>query len=383
MAKYNEDFIRNFFDKHNDTMEFLSITPPNKNRKRDVIWVCKICGEKQSSHINGKFFNRNYYMCRKCATKEANKTNLTIEDIRILVENNSNCILLSNEYTRAKDNLDFICECGNPFSTSYEQFKDNNKRQCNDCGYENGKNKNTINKEIIFRQIKDMLGEDFEILNKDDYKNKQTSLIILHKKCNHTFERTPQKIINEEQIGCGFCGFHAHTLTFESANYKLNEITNDFELISLHKKEDGDILLEIKRKECGCVLFRELSQIKKSQGAKCECMTQSISSKKVEEFLIENLIEYRKEEKFENCKFYKQLPFDYYLPKYNICIEVDGRQHDEIIPQWGGLEGFIDRKIRDTIKNIYCQQNDIKLIRIKEKDVKNNKYKTIIYEEIR
>ena len=112
-------------------------------------------------------------------------------------------------------------------------------------------------------------------------------------------------------------------------------------------------------------------------------MTQSISSKKVEEFLIENLIEYRKEEKFEDCKFYKQLPFDYYLPKYNICIEVDGRQHDEIIPQWGGLEGFIDRKIRDTIKNVYCQQNDIKLIRIKEKDVRDNKYKTIIYEKIR
>lgn len=193
MAKYNEDFIKDFFDKHSDTMEFLNITPPNKNRKRNVIWICKLCGEKQSSHIEGKFFNRNYYMCKKCATKEANKTNLTIEDVRNFVENNSNCILLSNEYTRVKDNLDFICECGNPFSTSYEQFKDNNKRQCNDCGYENGKNKNTINKEIIFKQIKDMLGEDFEILNKDDYKNKQTSLIILHKKCNHTFERTPQK----------------------------------------------------------------------------------------------------------------------------------------------------------------------------------------------
>ena len=28
------------------------------------------------------------------------------------------------------------------------------------------------------------------------------------------------------------------------------------------------------------------------------------------------------------------------------------------------MDRFIDRKIRDTVKNIYCQQNNIKLIRI-------------------
>lgn len=41
---------------------------------------------------------------------------------------------------------------------------------------------------------------------------------------------------------------------------------------------------------------------------------------------------------------------------------------------WGGFEGFIDRTIRDSIKNIYCRNNKINLIRIpyfKFKEIEN------------
>ena len=81
--------------------------------------------------------------------------------------------------------------------------------------------------------------------------------------------------------------------------------------------------------------------------------------------VLENLnIVYIFQHKFEDCKFYNKLPFDFYIPSLNTIIEYDGEQHYKIIKKFGGLEGFIDRKIRDTIKNIYCQQNNIKLIRI-------------------
>ena len=61
---------------------------------------------------------------------------------------------------------------------------------------------------------------------------------------------------------------------------------------------------------------------------------------------------------------HRELPFDFYIPDLNITIEYDGRQHYEIIDYFGGLDGFIDTKIRDTIKTIYCKENNIKLIRI-------------------
>ena len=54
-----------------------------------------------------------------------------------------------------------------------------------------------------------------------------------------------------------------------------------------------------------------------------------------------------------------------------MCIEYDGKQHYEINTYFGGYESFIDTKIRDTIKNIYCRENNIKLLRITYKDFNN------------
>ena len=58
------------------------------------------------------------------------------------------------------------------------------------------------------------------------------------------------------------------------------------------------------------------------------------------------------------------MPFDFYLPKYNILIEYDGKQHF----LYGGfgidLLEFMNLKYRDNIKTKYCEDNNIKLIRI-------------------
>ena len=53
------------------------------------------------------------------------------------------------------------------------------------------------------------------------------------------------------------------------------------------------------------------------------------------------------------------MPFDFYLPQYNICIEYDGEFHYKMIM---GYDEFINQKIRDTIKTVYCKENNIKLI---------------------
>ena len=64
------------------------------------------------------------------------------------------------------------------------------------------------------------------------------------------------------------------------------------------------------------------------------------------------------------------LKFDFYLPDYNCCIEYDGKQHFEPIDYFGGKNGFIKTQERDDIKNQYCKNNDIKLIRIPYTDLK-------------
>lgn len=73
-----------------------------------------------------------------------------------------------------------------------------------------------------------------------------------------------------------------------------------------------------------------------------------------------------REYSFDDClsiKGYK-LRFDFYLPKNNCCIEIDGRQHREPVDKFGGETTFNELIQNDNIKNEYCKNNNIKLIRI-------------------
>ena len=107
------------------------------------------------------------------------------------------------------------------------------------------------------------------------------------------------------------------------------------------------------------------------KGNRCPKCKSTKGQVKIKGILIKYNVNFKEEYRFDNCKFKRSLPFDFYLPDYNCCIEFDGVQHYKINKHFGGYEGFVDRKIRDTVKNIYCKDNNIKLIRISYKDINN------------
>jgi hypothetical protein len=71
------------------------------------------------------------------------------------------------------------------------------------------------------------------------------------------------------------------------------------------------------------------------------------------------------------------LRFDFYLVDKNICIEYDGKQHYILVNFTSKLsqetmESNLSKcKIQDEIKNTYCKNNNIKLIRIPYWEFKN------------
>ena len=66
------------------------------------------------------------------------------------------------------------------------------------------------------------------------------------------------------------------------------------------------------------------------------------------------------------------------IPELNYCIEYDGRQHFEPVFDFGGDYRFEKIKKHDEIKNIYCLEHNIKLLRISYKDNIENKLKGYI-----
>ena len=71
------------------------------------------------------------------------------------------------------------------------------------------------------------------------------------------------------------------------------------------------------------------------------------------------------EKKFDNCRHKTPLPFDFYLPDYNLLVEYDGIQHFESIKYFGGEDALLLNQLKDKIKTDYTIANNIKLIRIK------------------
>lgn len=110
------------------------------------------------------------------------------------------------------------------------------------------------------------------------------------------------------------------------------------------------------------------------QGQGCPKCNMSKGEKTIANWLNKNNISYEQQKTFDGCRNKLPLPFDFYLTDYNIAIEYNGKQHYEPVDYFGGEEAFKNVVLRDKIKENYCSENNIHLIKIA--------YNTNIYEEL-
>ena len=80
-------------------------------------------------------------------------------------------------------------------------------------------------------------------------------------------------------------------------------------------------------------------------------------------------IEYEREKEFPDFRGGKYR-FDFYLPKFKVCIECDGVQHFTYQKHFFKTrEAFMAQKERDRRKNSYCLSKKIRLYRIPYTDI--------------
>lgn len=124
--------------------------------------------------------------------------------------------------------------------------------------------------------------------------------------------------------------------------------------------------------ECDCGGHKEVTVNDLETGnviscGKCLC---SSGEEKTKHILSDLDIQYDFQKIFEDCinpRTGHKLEFDFYLPDYRCCIEYDGKQHfeyQENTTGWNNKANFERGQYRDSIKNQYCKDNNIKLIRI-------------------
>lgn len=101
---------------------------------------------------------------------------------------------------------------------------------------------------------------------------------------------------------------------------------------------------------------------------RCPNCIESLGEKFIKLYLEKFLIPYEKEKRFVDCKDIRTLPFDYYLPTYNLLIEFHGRQHfleqTNFSVSRKHRSSLVEIQRRDTIKRGYAIQNGYNFLEI-------------------
>lgn len=122
--------------------------------------------------------------------------------------------------------------------------------------------------------------------------------------------------------------------------------------------------LKFKCQNCGSIFTSSFQRFTQHGGQLCRnCSgSESVGEMKIRHYLDENNIDYRQEHWFKDCRDVHPLPFDFYLPELSTIIEFDGRQHFQETDYFSyTLE---KTKQHDAIKEQYCKDNGLNLIRI-------------------
>jgi very-short-patch-repair endonuclease len=196
------------------------------------------------------------------------------------------------------------------------------------------------------------------------YVNNRTAIEILCNQCQTTFYPNPYNFLN-----CKNCPTCAITTQRKSSA----------EFIDLAKSIHGDnydysevnyinakTKVKIKCNMCE-QSFLQLPRGHLYEESGCPRCRQSHGEEKISLLLRLLNIQFHCEHKFKECvgKYGVPLRFDFYLPKQNMCIEYDGRQHvDKTSKYWSPSV-----QENDFIKTEFCKQKGIKLRRIPHTEI--------------
>lgn len=316
---------------------------------------------------------------------------LSFEDVKLFIESKG-CQLLDDIYINNAENLNIKCKCGNYFTATFGTFK-KGQQQCKECGMKirskkRIENKNQKHEYYSIDKIQDIINRhdtNTQLLS-TEYKgcfNKLSWKCSCGKEFKQSFSHINIKIKNNTPLLCPSCMKTIADKGFRYSESEINEkifnkygyqkfIIYDYE--NYTNNNNKNIYIHV---DCGHKFRSNLSNIL-GCGRLCpECETKySKGMYGIIKYLKSNLIDYELEKKFIDCKYERLLPFDVYLPHYNILIEYDGEQHERPTELYGGQEGLKLVQLRDNIKNEYCKEKNIPLLRISHRD--NDEIENII-----
>ena len=292
------------------------------------------------------------------------------EDVKRFVEENSDCELLSQEYISVTSKLRFRCSCGKEFATDFQHFRDQNQRQCKDCGIA----KAHKNRRLTVDEINDRLSRIGCSYVSGGYINRRSDITIL---CSCGHEKTMRLNTALTNNFSGLCQ-RCSDERFRGRNrFSIDQVRDackekGIELLSTEYRSMKDPL-EF-RCLCGRTFVTTWEIVSYYGKTRCDLCSHQTSTgeREIIKWLDAHGFKYEREKMFEGCGGrYRRYRFDFYLPDKNTCIEFDGKQHFIAVNFDGKTDDETLRRVlwdtqcRDLVKDIYCDEHGIDIIRIR------------------
>lgn len=229
-----------------------------------------------------------------------------------------------------------------------------------------------LNTEEFIRRAKEIHGNKYDY-SKVEYVNNNTKVCII---CPEHGEFWQTPISHFAGNGCPSCG--------ALSTGRKKRTTRD-KFIEMAKRVHGDkydyskteYVKAIKPVTITCPLHGDFTQTphKHLQGHGCPICGSKNNITEIRFF--ESL-----KQEFGEVEYQKTFPFlhdksgvqkiDFYIPKYNVGVELNGRQHYVPIDLWGGEDAFNLTRMRDISKYNKCKYNGIKLFYFTPQSVKSS-----------
>lgn len=300
--------------------------------------------------------------CKECLGKiQSERMAFTNDEVKnyIEVDSNSGCKLLSEKYINAHQKLKLKCKCGNIFWRTLNDFKSGNQRQCNECvGY------TEWNKELIIKHISKY--PDLELLNKDDDLVYESEL-VLKCECGEMYKTTFKRFKKNKYKCCYDCMIKKRALNIRNS---YDEVKKNIESIEGYKLLSKVYVNYRKRLKIQCPenhIFHMSYKNFYYENCRCLVCSETKGEKKVREYLLTNEYKFEQQFTFEDLKGIggNSLRFDFAVfdkfKELKCLIEYDGEFH---FKKLFDNDGFENLQMHDEMKNNYCRNKNIKLIRI-------------------
>ena len=273
-------------------------------------------------------------------------------------------ILDDNQFIKKRDKVEYICECGTKDIKPMEFLL--NGAKCLNCKKETISKKSRKTQEQYIKEVH-LINPEVEILSNYIGNDKPIKFKCI---CGNVDYKNQARELIRKRCCCSNCS--------KSAKKNTQKFISEMQEVNPHIIITGEYVNAETPISyiCECGNEHQSSPSLLLMGHRCGHCNMSKSEYSTKEYLEKLNIEYNYDYKFDDCINKKHLKFDFYLPKYNTCIELDGEHHYmpvrfKGISEERALERHLYTKSLDVIKNNYCIEQKINLIRIPYWDFDN------------